>query len=56
MMRAWDRTGSGQIENGSLALGRWLGQVGRQEEKDEGNRSEGFLEQLGGLIFLAAIL
>lgn len=47
---------SGQIQNGSLALGRWLGQVSRREEKDEGNRSEGFLGQLGGLIFLAAIL
>ena len=56
MMGAWDRTVSGQIQNGSSALGRWLGQVSRQEEKDEGNRSQGFLEQLGGLIFLAAIL
>ena len=56
MMKVWNKTVSGQIEKGSLALGRWLDQVSRREEKDEGNRSEGFLGQLGRLIFFAAIL
>ena len=39
MMKVWNKTVSGQIEKGSLALGRWLDQVSRREEKDEGNRS-----------------
>lgn len=55
-MRAGTKIVSGLIEKGSSALGRWLDHASRQGEKDEVNRSEGFLGQLGGLIFFAAIL